>query len=151
MGATALPVFAKLSPNVTDLTEIARAAVDAGADGLTLVNTVLALVIDAETRRPVLGGGGGGLSGPAIKPVALRAVHTVTRALPGVPVIGTGGVQSGIDAVEMLLAGASAVAVGTANFRDPRAPYRVLDELVDWCTRHDVARVRDLTGALEDA
>lgn len=149
--ATSLPVFAKLSPNVTDLTEIARAAVDAGADGLTLVNTVLALVVDAETRRPVLGGGGGGLSGPAIKPIALRAVHTVTRALPGVPVIGTGGIDSGVDAVEMLLAGASAVAVGTANFRDPRAPYRVLDELVEWCARHDVARVRDLTGALEDA
>lgn len=148
--ATRLPVFAKLSPNVTDLTEIARAAVDAGADGLTLVNTVLALVIDAETRRPVLGGGGGGLSGPAIKPIALRAVRTVARALPGVPVIGTGGVQSGLDAVEMLLAGASAVAVGTANFRDPRAPYCVLDELVEWCTRHDVARVRDLIGTLED-
>ena len=109
MDATSLPVFAKLSPNVTDLTTIARAAVDAGADGLTLVNTVMGLAIDAETRRPVLGGGGGGLSGPAIKPVALRAVHTVTRALPGVPVIGTGGVQSGVDAVEMLLAGASAV------------------------------------------
>jgi dihydroorotate dehydrogenase (NAD+) catalytic subunit len=149
--ATALPVFAKLSPNVTDLTEIARAAVDSGADGLTLVNTVLALVVDAETRRPVLGGGGGGLSGPAIKPIALRAVRTVTRALPDVPVIGTGGVQSGVDAVEMLLAGASAVAVGTANFRDPRAPYRVLDELVEWCAQHDVARVRDLTGSLEDA
>ena len=147
-GATSLPVFAKLSPNVTDLTLIARAAVDAGADGLTLVNTVLGLAIDAETRRPVLGGGGGGLSGPAIKPIALRAVHTVTRALPGVPVIGTGGVQSGVDAVEMLLAGASAVAVGTANFRDPRAPYRVLDEVRDWCARHDVARVRDLTGQL---
>jgi dihydroorotate dehydrogenase (NAD+) catalytic subunit len=149
-GATTLPVFAKLSPNVTDLTAIARAAVDAGADGLTLVNTVLALAVDAESRRPVLGGGGGGLSGPAIKPIALRAVHTVTRALPHVPVIGTGGVQSGVDAVEMLLAGASAVAVGTANFRDPRAPYRVLDELVEWCARHDVARVRELTGALED-
>jgi dihydroorotate dehydrogenase (NAD+) catalytic subunit len=150
-GATSLPVFAKLSPNVTDLTEIARAAVDAGADGLTLVNTILALVIDAETRRPVLGGGGGGLSGPAIKPVALRAVRTVTRALPDVPVIGTGGIQSGVDAIEMLLAGASAVGVGTANFREPRAPYRVLDELIDWCARHDVARVSDLTGTLEDA
>jgi dihydroorotate dehydrogenase (NAD+) catalytic subunit len=147
--ATSLPVFAKLSPNVTDLTTIARAAIDAGADGLTLVNTVMGLAIDAETRRPVLGGGGGGLSGPAIKPVALRAVHTVTCALPGVPVIGTGGVQSGVDAVEMLLAGASAVAVGTANFRDPRAPYRVLDELRDWCARHDVGRVRDLTGQLQ--
>jgi dihydroorotate dehydrogenase (NAD+) catalytic subunit len=149
VGATTLPVFAKLSPNVTDLTVIARAAVDGGAEGLTLVNTVMGLLVDAETRRPVLGGGGGGLSGPAIKPVALRAVHEVTRALPDVPVIGTGGVQSGVDAVEMMLAGASAVAVGTANFRDPRAPYRVLDELRAWCAAHDVARVRDLTGALE--
>jgi len=136
---------------VTDLTVIARAAVDAGADGLTLVNTVLGLGIDAETRRPVLGAGGGGVSGPAIKPIALRAVHTVTRALPGVPVIGTGGVASGVDAVEMLLAGASAVAVGTATFRDPRAPQRVLDELRDWCDAHDVARVSDLTGALEQS
>jgi dihydroorotate dehydrogenase (NAD+) catalytic subunit len=149
VGATTLPVFAKLSPNVTDLTVIARAAVDGGAEGLTLVNTVMGLLIDAETRRPVLGGGGGGLSGPAIKPVALRAVHDVARALPDVPVIGTGGVQSGVDAVEMLLAGASAIAVGTANFRDPRAPYRVLDELRAWCAAHDVTRVSDLTGALE--
>jgi dihydroorotate dehydrogenase (NAD+) catalytic subunit len=147
----ALPVLAKLSPNVTDLVEIAGAAVDAGAEGLTLVNTLLGLLVDAETRRPVLGGGGGGLSGPAIKPVALRAVHDVTRALPGVPVIGTGGVQSGVDAVEMMLAGASAVGVGTANFLDPRAPYRVLDELRAWCATHDVARVRDLTGKLEMA
>ncbi|HXY93454.1 MAG TPA: dihydroorotate dehydrogenase [Acidimicrobiia bacterium] len=145
-----LPVFVKLSPNVTDLTEIAHAAVGAGADGLTLVNTLMGLLVDAEARRPVLGGGGGGLSGPAIKPVALRAVHDVTRALPGVPVIGTGGVQSGTDAVEMLLAGASAVGIGTANFFDPRAPYRVLDELVAWCARHDVTCVGDLIGAMED-
>jgi dihydroorotate dehydrogenase (NAD+) catalytic subunit len=145
-----LPVFAKLSPNVTDLTVIAHAAVDAGAAGLTLVNTVMGLLVDAETRRPVLGGGGGGLSGPAIKPIALRAVHDVTRALPHVPVIGTGGVQSGTDAVEMLLAGASAVGVGTASFLDPRAPYRVLDELVEWCARHEVARARDLIGAMEE-
>jgi dihydroorotate dehydrogenase (NAD+) catalytic subunit len=149
VGATSLPVFAKLSPNVTDLTTIAGAAVEGGAEGLTLVNTVLGLLIDAETRRPVLGGGGGGLSGPAIKPIALRAVHEVTRALPDVPVIGTGGVQSGIDAIEMMLAGASAVAVGTANFRDPRAPYRVLDELRAWCASHGVTRVRDLIGTLE--
>ena len=149
VGATTLPVFAKLSPNVTDLTVIARAAVDGGAEGLTLVNTVMGLLVDAETRRPVLGGGGGGLSGPAIKPVALRAVHDVSRALPDVPVIGTGGVQSGVDAVEMLLAGASAIAVGTANFRDPRVPYRVLDELRAWCAAHDVTRVSELTGALE--
>jgi dihydroorotate dehydrogenase (NAD+) catalytic subunit len=144
-----VPVFAKLSPNVTDLTQIAAAAVDAGATGLTLINTVMGLLIDAETRRPVLGAGGGGLSGPAIKPVALRAVYDVTRALPGVPVIGTGGVQRGVDAAEMLLAGATAVGVGTASFLDPRAPYRVLDELVEWCARHDVARVADLVGGLE--
>jgi dihydroorotate dehydrogenase (NAD+) catalytic subunit len=146
-----LPIFAKLSPNVTDLTIIAAAAMGAGADGLTLVNTVLGLLVDAETRRPVLGGGGGGLSGPAIKPVALRAVHDVTRALPGVPVIGTGGVQSGLDAVEMLLAGASAVGVGTANFLDPHAPYRVLDELTAWCSAHGVTQVRDLIGKLEES
>jgi dihydroorotate dehydrogenase (NAD+) catalytic subunit len=145
-----LPIFAKLSPNVTDITVIARAAVGAGADGLTLINTVMGLLIDAEHRRPVLGNGRGGLSGPAIKPIALRAVHEVSRALPDTAIIGTGGVQSGTDAVEMLLAGASAVAVGTANFLDPRAPYRVLDELRAWCAAHDVARVRDLIGKLED-
>jgi dihydroorotate dehydrogenase (NAD+) catalytic subunit len=145
-----LPVFAKLSPNVTDLTVIARAAVDAGATGLTLVNTVMGLLVDAETRRPVLGGGGGGLSGPAIKPVALRAVHDVTSALPGIPVIGTGGVQSGVDAVEMLLTGATAVGVGTASFFDPHAPHRVLDELIAWCASHGVERVSDLVGALEE-
>jgi dihydroorotate dehydrogenase (NAD+) catalytic subunit len=146
-----LPILAKLSPNVTDLTIIAAAAMEAGADGLTLVNTVLGLLVDAETRRPVLGGGGGGLSGPAIKPVALRAVRDVTRALPGVPVIGTGGVQSGLDAVEMLLAGASAVGIGTANFLDPHAPYRVLDELTAWCSAHGVDHVRDLIGKLEES
>jgi dihydroorotate dehydrogenase (NAD+) catalytic subunit len=143
-----LPVLAKLSPNVTDITEIAGAAVDAGAGILTLVNTVMGLVVDAETRRPVLGGGGGGLSGPAIKPIALRAVHDVARALPDVPIVGTGGVTSGVDAVEMLLAGAGAVGVGTATFLDPRAPQRITDELRVWCAQHGVARVADLTGAL---
>ena len=143
------PVFAKLSPNVSDLRPIAAAAVGAGATGLTLVNTLLGLAIDAERRRPRLGAGGGGLSGPAIKPVALRAVWEVTRALPGVPVIGTGGVASGLDAVEMLLAGATAVGVGTATFHDPRAPQRIARELARWCRRHDVARVADLTGGLE--
>ena len=133
-----------------ELPEIAAAAVEAGADALTLVNTLLGYAIDIETRRPVLGAGRGGLSGAAIKPVALRAVHDVTRALPGVPVIGTGGVSNGRDAVEMLLAGASAVGVGTATFRDPRAPQRILGELLDWCAAHGVGRVRDLTGAVED-
>jgi dihydroorotate dehydrogenase (NAD+) catalytic subunit len=145
-----LLVFVKLSPNVTDLCEIAAAALGAGAAGLTLVNTILGLVVDAERRRPALGAGGGGLSGPAIKPVALRAVHDVARAHPGVPIIGTGGVTSGVDAVEMLLAGASTVGVGTATFHDPRAPLRVLDELLDWCAAHGLVGVANLTGALED-
>jgi dihydroorotate dehydrogenase (NAD+) catalytic subunit len=145
-----VPVLVKLSPNVTDIREIAGAALGAGATGLTLVNTVLGLVVDAERRRPVLGAGGGGLSGPAIKPIALRAVQDVARAYPDVPIIGTGGVSIGIDAVEMLLAGASALGVGTATFRDPRAPVRVLDELLQWCASRGVHRVRHLTGALED-
>lgn len=143
-----LPVLAKLSPNVTDITEIAAAALAAGADGLTLVNTVMGLAVDAERRRPALGGGGGGLSGPAIKPVALRAVHDVWRAHPGVAIIGTGGVASGLDAVEMMLAGASAVGVGTATFLEPRAPARIVAELAAWCEEHSVSRVGDLTGAL---
>jgi len=146
-----VPVLAKLSPNVTDLVPIVRAAIDAGADGLTLVNTVRGLLVDASTRRPTLGAGGGGLSGPAIKPVALRAVHEVARALPDVPIIGTGGVSTGEDAAEMLIAGATAVGVGTATFLDPRACLRILDELVDWCARHDVSRVADLTASLTDA
>ena len=145
-----LPVLAKLSPNVTDITTIARAAIDAGATGLTLVNTLMGLVVDAETRRPVLGGGGGGLSGPAIKPVALRAVHDVSRAMPDVPIVGTGGVATGVDVIEMMLAGASAVGVGTANFLDPRAPQRITHEVREWCARHGITRVADLTGALQD-
>ena len=144
-----LPVFAKLSPNVTDLVAVAAAAVGAGAVGLTLINTVLGLAIDAETRRPRLGAGGGGLSGPAIKPVALRAVADVARALPGTPIIGTGGVRTGLEAVEMLLAGASAVGVGTATFFDPRAAEEVAAGLARWCAEHGVARSADLVGALE--
>jgi dihydroorotate dehydrogenase (NAD+) catalytic subunit len=143
-----LPVFAKLSPGVADLAQIAGAALHSGATGLTLVNTVRALLIDAELRRPALGSPGGGLSGAAIKPIALRAVHDVTRAHPGVPVIGTGGVSTGVDAVEMLLAGATAVGVGTATFADPRAPLRILAELERWCADHGVRRVAELTGAL---
>ena len=126
-----------------------RAAVGAGAAGLTLVNTLLGLGIDADTRRPRLGGVTGGYSGPPIKPVALRVVHEVTRALPGVPVIGTGGVSTGTDAAEMLLAGAHAVGVGTASFLEPRAVNRIHDELLVWCADHGVTRVSDLTGALE--
>ena len=143
-----LPLFAKLSAGVADLPRISGAALEAGATGLTLVNTVRAFLIDAEARRGVLGSSGGGLSGSAIKPIALRAVHDVTRAHPGTAVIGTGGVSSGLDAVEMLLAGATAVGVGTASFLEPRAPLRIIDELATWCARHGVARVSELTGAL---
>ncbi|GIU87904.1 MAG: dihydroorotate dehydrogenase [Acidimicrobiia bacterium] len=144
----ALPVFAKLSPNVTDVVVIARAARDAGATGLTLVNTVMGLAVDADARAPVLGAGGGGLSGAPIKPIALRAVWEVSRALPGVPIIGTGGVTCGRDAAEMMLAGASAVGVGTATFAEPRATLRIVEELRAWCASHGVSRVADLTGAM---
>lgn len=145
----AVPVLAKLSPNATDVVRVAVAAVDAGATGLTCVNTVRAFLVDADARRPALGAGNGGLSGAAIKPIALRVVHDVACALPGVPIIGTGGVTTGEDAAEMLLAGATAVGVGTATFLDPRATLRIRDELVAWCGRRGVARVADLIGALE--
>jgi dihydroorotate dehydrogenase (NAD+) catalytic subunit len=143
-----LPVFAKLAPDVTDIRPIAAAALAAGATGLTLVNTVRGLLIDADRRRARLGAGAGGLSGPAMKPVALRVVRDVAAAHPDVPIIGTGGVTSGVDAVEMLLAGASAVGIGTAIFEEPRAPLRVLDELADWCGARGVKRVSELIGAL---
>ncbi len=140
------PRWAKLSPNVTDVTEIAGAALGAGAEALTLVNTVMGMAIDPATRRPRLGAGGGGLSGPAIRPVAVRAVYDVCTAFPEAAVVGVGGVAAGEHAVELLLAGASAVQVGTATFADPRAPARVLAELERWCRRHRVARVADLVG-----
>jgi dihydroorotate dehydrogenase (NAD+) catalytic subunit len=145
----AAPVFAKLSPNVTDIVAIAGSALEGGATGLTLVNTVLGLAVDADTHRPVLGAGGGGLSGPPIKPIALRAVRDVARAHPGTPIIGTGGVTTGTDAVELLVAGASAVGVGTATFAEPRATLRIVDEIRRWCARRGVARVRDLIATLE--
>ena len=144
------PRWAKLSPNVTDVTEIASAAVEAGAEALTLVNTVMGMALDPETRRSRLGTPGGGLSGPAIHPVAVRAVYECRAALPGTPLVGVGGVVTGADAVELLLAGARAVQVGTASFTDPRACARVLRELESWCRRHDVGRVVELIGAAHD-
>ena len=141
------PRWAKLSPNVTDVTEIAGAALDAGADALTLINTVMGMAIDPATRRPRLGNGGGGLSGPAIRPVAVRAVYEVREAFPSAAIVGVGGVASGEHAAELLVAGADAVQVGTATFADPRAPARVLQELERWCRRHGVGAVRDLVGS----
>lgn len=141
-----LPLWAKLSPNVADIAEIASAAAEAGASAVTLINTVLGMAIDLNRRRPALGAGGGGLSGPAVHPVAVRAVFDVRTALPELPIVGVGGVMGGADAVELLMAGANAVQVGTATFRDPRAPWRVLEELKTWCSRHGVRRVSDLSG-----
>lgn len=142
------PMWAKLSPNVSDLASIAKAAHLAGADAVTLVNTVLGMAIDTETRTYRLGGGGGGLSGPAIHPVAVRAVHDVHAAYPEIPIIGVGGVARGVDAIELMMAGASAVQVGTASFADPRSVARVLDEIEAWCVDHSVCSVRELIGVV---
>jgi dihydroorotate dehydrogenase (NAD+) catalytic subunit len=130
-----LPRWAKLSPNVPDIAAIAGAALAGGAEGLTLTNTLLGLALDLETGRPVLGGGGGGLSGSVLHPVAVRAVWECRNAFPEAAIIGAGGVTSGEDAVEFLRAGADAVQVGTAIFRDPRAPWKVLHELARWCAK----------------
>jgi dihydroorotate dehydrogenase (NAD+) catalytic subunit len=146
-AAAGRPRWAKLSPNVAHLAEIAAAASEAGADAVTLVNTVLGMAIDVETRRPVLGGKGGGLSGPAIRPVAVRAVYDVHAALPDLGIVGAGGVCCGRDAVELLMAGAAAVQVGTASFANPRAPAVVLAELEEWCRARGVTDVVELIGA----
>ncbi|MBA2427936.1 MAG: dihydroorotate dehydrogenase [Actinobacteria bacterium] len=145
----AVPLFAKLSPNVTSVGDIAAAAVAAGADGLSLINTVLGMAIDVNTRRPKLAGTVGGLSGPAIRPIAVRAVHEVHRAHPGVPIIGQGGISSAADALEMILAGATAVAVGTANFINPRSALEVAGGLSELMASHGAATVAELVGAVE--
>lgn len=147
-AATQLPIFVKLSPAVADIGAAAKIAVDAGADAITLVNTLPALVIDVERRRPALGFGTGGLSGAALLPVGVRATWLVHGAV-NVPIMGVGGISRGTDAVQYLLAGASLVGMGTAALRDPRAPERVVRELESWCRAHDVRAVRDLTGTLE--
>ena len=144
--APGTPVFAKLSPDVTDITTIARACVDAGADGLSVINTLLGMVIDTTTMRPVLGGVTGGLSGPAIRPVAVRCVYQVHAALPDVPVLGMGGIRTGLDALEFLLAGASAVSVGTTVFGDPTAPVRVLRELEQALDERGLEPLADAVG-----
>jgi dihydroorotate dehydrogenase (NAD+) catalytic subunit len=144
------PRWATLSPNVTDLPSIAAAAAAGGAEAVTLVNTLMGLLIDPETRRPRLGNGGGGLSGPAIHPVAVRAVYETHAAHSGLPIVGVGGVASGAGAAELLLAGASAVQIGTATFADPRAPARVLEELAQWTARQAQTRLDDIIGGAHD-
>ncbi|MFI5242494.1 MAG: dihydroorotate dehydrogenase [Gemmatimonadales bacterium] len=147
-AATGRPLFVKLSPALADIAAAAKIAVDAGADAITLVNTLPALAIDVERRRPALGFGTGGLSGAALLPVGVRATWMVRSAVE-VPIVGVGGIASGTDVVQYLLAGASLVAIGTAALCDPRAPERVVRELDAWCRAHDVRAVRDLTGTLE--
>ena len=145
---TTLPTIVKLSPNVTDITEMAQAAHAAGASALSLVNTVLGMAIDVDTRRPKLASGTGGLSGPAIRPIAIRMVWETSKAVP-IPIIGLGGITCGEDAVEFLLAGATAVAVGTGNFLNPMATVDVLDGLVRYLRRHRIDDVNRLVGAVD--
>lgn len=144
-----VPVWPKLSPNVTSLTAIAEAALDAGADGLSLINTVFGMAIDTESRRPKLAGVVGGLSGPAIRPVAVRAVHEVHTAFPHIPLIGQGGVMTATDALELMLAGASAVAVGTANFINPKTSLEVTKGIAEYMALHEIGAVSDIVGALK--
>lgn len=153
LEATAIcgrPRFAKLSPNVSDIAEIAAAAQEGGASAVTLVNTLLGLAVDIERRRPVLGGVGGGLSGPAIQAVALRAVFDCYQALPELPIIGIGGITCAEDAVALMMAGARAIGVGTATLADPRATVHILDGLIRWCRAHGIRHVAELTGVAHD-
>jgi len=143
---SAIPVLAKLSPDVTDIVAVARSVVDAGADGLSLINTLLGMVIDPTTMRPALAGITGGLSGPAIRPVAVRCVWQVHAAMPEVPILGMGGIRTGLDALEFVLAGASAVSVGTVIFHDPSAPARISQELDVALAERGFARLADAVG-----
>jgi dihydroorotate dehydrogenase (NAD+) catalytic subunit len=146
--ASTRPLVVKLSPNVTSIAHIAKIAADAGADAVSLTNTFLAMSIDTETRRPRLSNVTGGLSGPAIKPIALRMVYETARAVK-IPILGMGGIVTAEDAVEFLLAGATAIQVGTASYADPRAVERLVKELESWCRSNGVEKVSSLTGALE--
>jgi dihydroorotate dehydrogenase (NAD+) catalytic subunit len=147
-AATRRPLFVKLSPTLPDIVASARAAADAGADGLTLVNTLPGLLVDVERRRPVLGFGSGGVSGAALLPIGVLATWKVTRAV-ALPVVGVGGVASATDALQYLMAGATLVGMGTAAMRDPRLPARVVRDLTRWCERHGVPALRDVVGSLE--
>jgi dihydroorotate dehydrogenase (NAD+) catalytic subunit len=143
--ATTIPLITKLSPNVSRIADFALAAQDAGSDILSLINTIPAMAIDVETRRPKIANVTGGMSGPAVKPVAIKLVYEASKAV-SIPIIGMGGIMNGLDAVEFLLAGASAVAVGTAIFADPRAPLRVIEELEAYLDSHGIASVSELVG-----
>ena len=147
-AATKRPLFVKLSPMLAELGDAARRAVDAGADGITVINTIPGLGVDVERRRPVLGFGSGGVSGPGLLAVGVLAVWKVKRAV-NVPVLGAGGVQRATDVLQYLIAGASAVAIGTAALADPKLPARIVRDLSRWCDRHGVARLADLVGTLE--
>jgi len=147
-SASLRPLIVKLSPNVTSIAHMAKIAEDAGADAVSLINTFLAISIDVETRRPRLSNVTGGLSGPAIKPIAVRMVYEAARAI-SIPILGMGGIVTPEDAVEFLLAGAAAIQVGTASYADPRATERLAKGLESWCRSHQVENVSSLTGALE--
>ncbi|MBN2132949.1 MAG: hypothetical protein JW741_25845, partial [Sedimentisphaerales bacterium] len=145
-------LIVKLTPAVTDISETARAAIEGGADALSLINTFTAMVIDTETRRPVLANRTGGLSGPAIKPIAVYLVNKVYREVAkeaGVPILGLGGIRTATDAIEFVIAGASAVAVGTASFIEPDCTVRIVDGIRDYCARHNATRLSDLVGLLD--
>ncbi len=142
-------LIVKLSPNVTDIVSIARAVEDEGADSVSLINTLMGMAIDAERRRKLLSIGTGGLSGPAVKPVALRMVYQVSHAVK-IPVVGLGGIMNATDAIEFLLAGASAVEVGTANFIDPNVTEKIVQGIEDYLLRHRLSSLKDIIGALED-
>jgi len=145
----AKPLWVKLTPNTSDIVALARACADNGADAVSIMNTITGMAIDPKTRRPKLATVFGGLSGPAIKPIALRMVYQVHRAGLGIPICGIGGIQNGLDAVEFLLAGATAIQVGTQNFIDPASPERIVHELTDFCRAHAVSDVNELIGALK--
>lgn len=146
--ATTLPLIPKLTPNVTDVASFARQCEEAGADGVSLVNTFLAMAIDIETRKPKLTNGMGGLSGPAIRPIAVRMVYECAQAVK-IPVIGMGGIRSAEDVLEFMIAGAAAVQIGTANFVDPFLWTKILAGITSYLDRHDIARVSDLTGTMQ--
>ena len=145
--ASARPLIVKLSPNVTDISEMARAIVEAGADSLSLINTLVGMSVDVNTRRPRLNYGTGGLSGPAIRPIAVRMIHEVARAVK-VPLIGMGGIGSATDALEFIIAGATAVQIGTANYYDPRVTEKVTRGLSEYCDRNRIENINSLVGTL---